>query len=138
MNVTIYLNKYSASISLNSKEINKFYNNTFWPSNWWTGRFMMKDKPMLRIKGDFLTVTPVLIDKFNKVNGTKVGGLFSYLVIFTKIKLPYAFKIDEIAANNVSFHFHIILDRKVDGYFYIRFMSGGRKENIYSNFYLIE
>uniref|UniRef100_A0A915P3F3 Galectin n=1 Tax=Meloidogyne floridensis TaxID=298350 RepID=A0A915P3F3_9BILA len=97
MNVTIYLNKYSASISLNSKEINKFYNNTFWPSNWWTGRFMMKDKPMLRIKGDFLTVTPVLIDKFNKVNGTK---------------LPYAFKIDEIAANNVSFHFHIILDRK--------------------------
>nr|CAD2201520.1 unnamed protein product [Meloidogyne enterolobii] len=46
MNVTLYLNKYSASISLNSKEINKFYNNTFWPSNWWTGRFMIKDKPM--------------------------------------------------------------------------------------------
>uniref|UniRef100_A0A1I8AZ68 Uncharacterized protein n=1 Tax=Meloidogyne hapla TaxID=6305 RepID=A0A1I8AZ68_MELHA len=73
MNVTIYLSKYSASISLNS-EITKYFNNTFWPLNWWNGRFMKQTKiAKIKIKGDFITITPVFINYLDEVNGTKVG-----------------------------------------------------------------
>ncbi|KAF7629244.1 Galectin domain-containing protein [Meloidogyne graminicola] len=102
------LTKYYIWMGFNSE----IWDNTFraykyWTNNWWEGKLFkgQTNKNELKIDGDSITATPIIVKQMNKKDVQKLSKSFKHLILNLNNN-KYKFIIPEIVNDQVEFRFN--------------------------------
>uniref|UniRef100_A0A1I8C144 Galectin domain-containing protein n=1 Tax=Meloidogyne hapla TaxID=6305 RepID=A0A1I8C144_MELHA len=110
MVLTIRVTKYYVWIGFSSDVWGpEFYVYRFWQEKWWEGKLFKGSNNKLKISGDFLTVTPVIIRKLNNDDKHNLAKTFRH-----EIK-EKNYKLDTISTN-VTFRLYLKTGARVTSF----------------------
>uniref|UniRef100_A0A1I8BDV8 Ig-like domain-containing protein n=1 Tax=Meloidogyne hapla TaxID=6305 RepID=A0A1I8BDV8_MELHA len=124
--VTVIISKYYIWILIESDDdVFVEFTYKFWPLYWWNGDFLNNTEVKMSIKGDFLMVTPLIIDTLNDED--KIEWSNDMKVVR---EMPYSLEISESTTTSINYRFYCMLNDNATA-FDIKLLNGVEEVNPY-------